>query len=69
VRLPGTFDVVLECPGLDPRGRPGETRAAVEARFAAGATIVNVAFRHDSAQDCVDQLRRFTALFPDADWR
>jgi len=55
VRLPGTFDVVFECPGLDPRGRPGETRDAVKARFAAGATIVNVAFRHDSTQDCVDQ--------------
>ena len=69
VRLPAAFDVVFECPGLDPRRRPDETRAAVEARFAAGATIVNVAFRHASAQDCVDQLRSFTALFPEAGWR
>jgi len=69
VRLPAGFEVVLECPGLDPRGRPGETRAAVNARFATGATIVNVAFRHDSAQDCVEQLGRFKELFPAARWR
>jgi probable F420-dependent oxidoreductase len=69
VRLPAAFDVVLECPGLDPRGKPDETRAAVKARFAAGATIVNVAFRHDSAPDCADQLRSFKELFPEAGWR
>jgi probable F420-dependent oxidoreductase len=67
--LPGPFDVVIECPGLDPRGRPGETRGEVNARFAAGATIVNVAFRHDSAQGCVEQMHSFKALFPEALWR
>ena len=44
------------------------TRAAVTARFGAGATIVNVAFRHDSVQDCVEQLRSFKELFPEAHW-
>ena len=67
--LPGAFDVVIECTGLDPRRRPEETRDQVNARFAAGATIVNVAFRHDSAQDCVGQMRTFKSLFPGALWR
>jgi probable F420-dependent oxidoreductase len=68
-RLPAAFQVVFECPGLDPRRSPDETRRQVNARFAAGATIVNVAFRHDGAQDCVDQLRSFRDLFPEARWR
>jgi probable F420-dependent oxidoreductase len=67
--LPGTFDVVIECPRLDPRGRPDETRDEVNARFAAGATIVNVAFVHDSVRDCAEQMRTFKTLFPDARWR
>jgi len=67
-KLPGPFDVVIECPGLDPRRRPDETRDMVNARFAAGATIVNVAFRHDSARDCAEQMRAFKTLFPEALW-
>jgi probable F420-dependent oxidoreductase len=66
--LPAGFEVVIECPGLDPRRRPDETRAEVAARFAAGATIVNVAFRHDSAEDCAAQMRAFRDLFPRARW-
>jgi probable F420-dependent oxidoreductase len=68
VEVHAAFDVVIECPGLDPRGQPGQTRSEVNARFAAGATIVNVAFRHDSAQDCVEQMRSFKTLFPEALW-
>lgn len=68
-KLPGAFDVVIECPGLDPEHRPDQTRDKVNARFAAGATIVNVAFRHDSAQDCVGQMHSFKTLFPEALWR
>ena len=65
---PDGFDVVLECAGLDPLGRPEETRRAVEARIDAGATIVNVAFRHDGVEECVEQLRALTLLFPEAAW-
>jgi probable F420-dependent oxidoreductase len=68
VRLPGDFDVVLECPGLDPVGRPEETEKEVRTRVDAGATTVNVAFRHDSAAECVEQMRRLKLMFPDASW-
>jgi probable F420-dependent oxidoreductase len=68
VALPEDFDLVLECPGLDPRGRPEETDKEVRARIDAGATIVNVAFRHDSAEECVEQMRGLKLLFPEASW-
>lgn len=66
--LPEGFDVVLECPGLDPLGEPEETIKKVRRRVDAGATIVNVAFRHESAQECVEQMRALTLLFPDVSW-
>lgn len=66
--LPGDFDVVIECTGLDPCRRPAETEDEVRARFAAGATILNVAFRHDSAVECVEQLRALRQMFPEACW-
>ncbi|TVZ02119.1 TIGR03619 family F420-dependent LLM class oxidoreductase [Trebonia kvetii] len=66
--LPEGFDVILECPGLDPLRRPEETARKVGARVDAGATIVNVAFLHDSPDECVEQMRALTALFPEASW-
>jgi probable F420-dependent oxidoreductase len=66
--LPQGFDVILDCPGLDPLGEPEETIEKVRTRADAGATIVNVAFRHESAQECVEQMRALTRLFPDASW-
>ena len=66
--LPPDFDVVLECAGLDPLRDPEAARQKVRATVDAGATIVNVAFRADTSQEYVDQLRALAQLFPEANW-
>ena len=68
VQLPDAFDVVIQCAGLDPRGRPEEARDKVTAWFTAGTTVVSAAFKHDSTEDCVDQMRNLIKLFPEATW-
>jgi hypothetical protein len=35
----------------------------------ASTTIVNRVFPHDSVQECIEQLRSFKGLFPEARWQ
>jgi alkanesulfonate monooxygenase SsuD/methylene tetrahydromethanopterin reductase-like flavin-dependent oxidoreductase (luciferase family) len=57
------FDLVLAPePPLDPSGHPDEATDAVRAYEAAGATKLNLRFRHESLQHYLDQLEAMAKL-------
>jgi probable F420-dependent oxidoreductase len=57
------FEIVM-VPGrrLDPLGAPDKARALLDAIEAAGATMANITFRHDSPQHCAEQIEALAAL-------
>jgi probable F420-dependent oxidoreductase len=62
-REPATpFEVVLVAEGLDPLARPAEAAEALEGLAEAGATMVNVRFRHESPARCADQITAMAEL-------
>ncbi|OBH52844.1 LLM class F420-dependent oxidoreductase [Mycobacterium sp. E2479] len=59
------FDIVLSAPALlDPIGKPEKTRDLLDETIAAGATIVNAAFRHTSLQHYLESLQALAELHP-----
>jgi probable F420-dependent oxidoreductase len=66
---PDGFDVVLPTDPLDPIGEPDRTRDTVATFAAAGATVLNLVFRHRDRAHCIEQLQAFRELFDAAEWR
>jgi probable F420-dependent oxidoreductase len=57
------FEMVLAPePPLDPAGEPGEATAVIERYREAGATMLNLRFRHTSLQHYLEQLEAMTNI-------
>lgn len=62
-REPATpFELILVAEGLDPLSSPAEAVEALGLLAGAGATMVNVRFRHESPAECADQIRAMAEL-------
>ena len=62
-RDPGTpFEVILATEGLDPLASPVQAVETLSTLAEAGATVVNVRFRHGSASECADQIAAMAEL-------
>jgi probable F420-dependent oxidoreductase len=61
------FDVVLTAEELDPAGDPEGVLARLSALIGAGATIVDLRCRHESAAELVEQLEAAAVLARDLD--